>query len=329
MMTWLALGIVLGGLFFSAFFSGTETGLYRINRLRLHLGVQQRDPQALRLAGVLKDEQGALSVTLVGTNVMNYVTTVAVAYLFAERWGLSETDTEVYTVIILTPIVFVFGEMVPKNLFQLHADLLMGRGSRLLLIANGLFRGLGLVWILKRLAGIFNRVAGGGSDDGPAGPKRRMAVMLQEALAGGVLSEDQSDLIDRVCRLSETPVHAVMIPRNRVVGVAAQTKRRELMRIVRRTRHGRLPVFDRNRRHIIGLIKVDELLQAADWETVGERLRPAMTVGPHQTVAAAITGLQREGQGMAIVTDHAGQMLGVITLKDLLREVVGEVVATV
>lgn len=329
-MSWAILGVVLAGLLFSAFFSGAETGLYRVNRLRLHLRAQQRDPKALRLAGVLEDEQGALSVTLIGTNVMNYITTTAVAYLFAEHWGVGKTDTEIYTVVIMTPIVFVFGEVVPKNLFQLHADRLMERVGGVLAVANGLFRGVGIVAALKWLAGVFNRLAAGYAlGDSTAAPKRRMAAMLQEALAGGALAEDQSDLIDRVCRLSETPLLSAMVPRNRVTAIPARSKPRELMRVVRRTGYARLPVYDRDPRHMIALIKVDELLMDDDWETVSERARPTMTLGPHETVATALTRLRREGHRMAIVTDQGGQMLGLVTRKDLVREVVGEVASGV
>ena len=347
-MTWIIVGsVIVTGLFLSAFFSGTETGLYRVNRLRLHLGVKQRDPQALRLASVLDDEQGALSVTLVGTNMANYVTTSAVAFLFAELLSFGEANTELYTVAILTPIVFVFGEVVPKNLFRLHADTLLARGSRLLLVADRLLRITGVVPGLTRLAGAFNRLAGGPPQGGGALlPKRRVAMLLQEALtsrdlqaarsaaraeAHGSMGEDQSDLIDRVCRLSETPLTAVMVPRNRVTVIAADTDRRGLMRIARRTGHACLPVYESDRRHIIGVAKVDELLSAAggpeaEWRTVRDyapAVRSAMTLSPHETVAAAITQLQRAGRSMAIVTDRGGQMLGVVTLKDLLDEVVG------
>jgi len=84
-MTWLlVIVLVIGGLALSAFFSGAETGLYCVNRLRLHLGAQLQDPRAVRLAGTLDDEHGALSVTLVGTNMANYVLTSAAAYLLAE-----------------------------------------------------------------------------------------------------------------------------------------------------------------------------------------------------------------------------------------------------
>jgi len=328
-VTWLIMAIALLGLFLSGFFSGAETGLYRVNRLRLQLGVQQRQPTAMRIARVIDDEQGALSVTLIGTNMANYVTTTAVAFLLASRFGFGQTNAEIYTVLVMTPVVFVFGEVVPKNLFQLHADTLLARGGFLLSLFDRFFRVTGCVWTLKHIASVVGRRVSGPESGGAFGPKRRVASLLQEALAGQTLAEEQSDLIDRGCRLSDTPLHAVMIPKNQVTLIRADTNRRSLLRVARRTGHAGLPVYESNARHIIGLAKVDQLLQANDWETVSEHLHPVLTLSAHETVTTALTELQRSGRGMVIVTDRGGQMLGAVTVKDLLAELVGEVAAGV
>jgi len=319
--------LLASGLALSAFFSGAETGLYRVNRLRLHLGVQRRDPRALRLSKVLRDERGALGVALIGTNLANYLVTAVVAYWFAEMLGVARTKTELYTVALVTPVVFVLGEMVPKNLFRLHADALLARVSAPFAFFNRLFRITGVVWALTRTASGINRLAGLPADaQGAFGAKRRVALLLQEALSTQTLAQDQSDLIDRACRLSETPLHRVMIPRNRVRAVAAEADRLELMRAARATRHARLPVYQSDRRHIVGVINVDRLLETEDWTHVADRAQPATTLRAWDTVAGAIAQLRRVGRGMAVVADGNGQMLGIVTLNGLLQEVVGEVV---
>jgi len=315
---------VLVGLFGSAFFSGAETGLYCVNRLRLHLGVQQRDPRALRLAGVLDDEQGALSVALIGTNVMDYVTTTAVAFLFAELLRLGDADTELYTIVLVTPVVFVFGQVVPKNLFQLHADRLMMRGSTPLALANRLIRATGLVWLMKQVTGAVNRVCGVTTTyRASTAPKRRVAMLLQEALADHAHGEERSDLIDRVCRLSETPVRAIMVPQHRVTVIAEGAHRDELVRVVRETAHARVPVYSGRRSQIIGVVKTDELLRRDDWKTIDEHLYPIMALRPYDTVLAALVRMQAARRELAVVTDQAGHWLGMVTVRDLLEEVVG------
>ncbi len=115
-----------------------------------------------------------------------------------------------------------------------------------------------------------------------------------------------------------------MVPRDRVLTVSAGCDRRSLLSMARKIRHARLPVYDSNRRHIIGVAKIDELLAHDDWSVVSDRLRPISVLSPHQTVAAAVNQLQDTRLPMGVVADRGGRMLGIVTLKDLLEEVVGE-----
>jgi CBS domain containing-hemolysin-like protein len=325
-MSWAIIGVIVAlALFLSGLFSGAETGLYRVNRLRVDLGLQRGDARARWLVPVLDDRQGALAVTLIGTNLMNYVTTVAVAFLFGDVIGMADLDAEIYTVAALTPVVFVFGEVVPKNLFRLYPDMLLLRSSALLALFNRLFRLTGAVWGLKKLVQLIDRLVGAiEPSDAMLAPKWRMAMMLQEAMTSQALGETHSDLVDRVCQLSETPVHRIMVPSNRVVSITAAADRQSLLRVARRVTHARLPVFQRRASYVVGVIKVDDLLRREDWTAVGEAIRPVPTLSPHETVAGAITRLRKEGRGMAIITDHGGRMLGMVTLNDLLQEIVGE-----
>jgi CBS domain containing-hemolysin-like protein len=325
-MMWVLVGgAVLVGLLGAAFFCGCETGLYCVNRLRVQLGVQERDPKLLRLSSLLENEQEALSVTLIGTNLMEYVATTAVAFLFAELLYWSGADTELYTVLLVTPVVFVFCEVVPKNLFQLHADRMMPQGSWLLNLADRVFRATGIVWMLTALTRAATRFFGGATSlRTVTAPKRQMTMLLREALVGQAHGEHQSDLIDRVVRLSETPVRLVMVPQQRVEGIAATADRRELVRFARQTGYSRCPVYGKRRSQIIGVIKVDELLRGDGWRTVGERLGPVTTLRSQETVASAIAHMKQGGQEFGVVSDQTGQMVGVVTLRDLLEEVVGE-----
>jgi len=326
-MTWvLVITALAGGLLFSAFFSGAETGIYCLNRLRLHLAARNGDKRAVGLTRVLADEPGLLSVTLMGTNVMNYVATTACAYMLAELVGLSQMDTEVYTVVCVTPVVFVLGEVVPKSLFRMHADVLMARLSLFLILSDRLFRMTGLVWCFTRLAAAAARLGGGRVEPGTitSVPKRRMAILLQEALAGSPRARDQSALIEYVCRLPETPVHAVMVPYHRVIAVADKADRSELGRLARAKRCARIPVFAADQRRIVGFALIDKLLVDGTWATVGERIEPVVEVDAQDSVADVIAKMQNGRHEMAVVVDGIGHMRGIVTLKDLLSELVGE-----
>ncbi len=219
----------------------------------------------------------------------------------------------------------MFGEVVPKSLFQLHADRLMLRSSALLGVFNSLFRVTGLAWLFSGLgAAIESVVATDGEKGRGMAPKRRVTMLLHDALAGRTMAVDQSELIDRVCRLAETPVHAVMVPKDRVIAIAEQADRRELVRAARRTHHARLPVLGATAHHIIGTVDIDALLQTDDWRSVGDRLDSVTNLSPHDTVSHAIARLRASNVRLAIVVDRGGRMLGIVTIQDLLEEVVGE-----
>ena len=324
-MSWIIVGtIIAGGLVLSALFSGSEIGLYRVNRLRLHLAVQEGDRRAQSVAAFVADEQEALATLLIGNNVVNYITTAAVAYLFTELLRLGEWDAQVYTIVLVTPAVFVFGEVVPKSLFHRGADRLMRRVAWILSASRAVLHYTGAVWFVKRFTGLANKVMGQSITDRRAtAPKRRVAALLQEALAGEAHGEWQADVIDRVVELSETPLRAVMIPRRRVAVLSDEAERAELIRIARETGYARLPVVSPRDLQPVGMVKIDNLLRRDDWRCVGECLEPALTIESTETVIPAITRMRQERREAAVVT-AAGRMVGLVTLRDLLQEIVGE-----
>ncbi|MEK6676856.1 MAG: CNNM domain-containing protein [Planctomycetota bacterium] len=325
MIVWLIVGLIVVGLFLSAFFSGAETGLYCANRLRLQLRAQQREPAALRLAAVLADERGTLAVTLVGVNVADYVLSGSVAYLFDNFLMLSDADAELYTIGILAPVVFVFANVIPKNLFFLHADSLMLRGSWLLSLFDHLFRLTGVIWCLARLAEFLERFTGVRRSRGHAlDPRHRMATLLRESLVGQPVGGDS---VERLLQLSEVPLQTVMVPARLVTAIPATGNREDLERAAQTTVHSRLPVHGAHRRNIIGFVRIDDLLGSDGWRFVRDQLEPAISLTPDETIASAISTLQSSGHEMAIVAEHDGPMLGTVTLRNLLELVVGALAA--
>lgn len=316
---------------FSGFFSGCETGLYCLNRLRLQLHVKKRRPDAMRLDALLQDEQAVLSSTLVGTNLMSYATTTLAATAIAGQLGHTGTAVEVYTTLLVTPVLFVFGEVVPKNLFRLHADTLMRWGSSVLLLFHNVFRFSGVVPALTRITRLAERwLPAQTGKTGVAAPKQRVAAMLRQGLMDLTTETETelSDVADRVVTLSETPLHRVMIPRNQVVTILAQADRHSLVKMARSTSHSRLPVLDRAGGQVVGVIKIDELLKdPTGWSSVQDNARDAFRLSSQTTVASAIAQARKTRHTMIVVVDRRDRMVGIATLKDLLEEIVGELSA--
>ena len=202
----------------SALFSGSETGMYCVNRLKLRLRSDRGRIRAVRLQGLFENEQRALAVILIGTNLANYLTTIMMAMLLGRQMGLSDRQVEFYTTLMVTPLLFVFGEVLPKNLFQLAADRLLYPCSLPLAIAERVFHPI--VWLIERgsawlpVAGTADTGGSRSSRPGVLHHRDHVVALLHEALAvdGPAVhgaAGRRHDFVDRVLRLSETPISAV------------------------------------------------------------------------------------------------------------------------
>jgi CBS domain containing-hemolysin-like protein len=158
---------------------------------------------------------------------------------------------------------------------------------------------------------------------------RRREVVVSTARRAQAIGPEQTELVDRVLQLAEMPVHCVMVPAGRAISIAATARRGELLRVARATPHARLLVYGAHRRQILGVVQVDDLMSSHDWQTVGERIEPAVTLTHDQTVVSAIAALQGTGREMGIVTQRGGGMLGIVTLRGLLQLVVAGVAGDV
>lgn len=312
--------------FLSGVFSGGETGLYCLSQVRLKVQAEQGDRRARRLERLLHHAPSALSMALIGTNLMNYLATAFFALLMTTQLGLGEGQTEIYTTLIVTFIIFVFGEVVPKNLFQSHPDRFMSAVAPILRTANlVLFPAVwAMTWATGRFAGLFGK---SGAVQAGLDPRVQVARLLRDEMIASPHVEVHHEMIERALALADLPVHRVMTPRNRVAAIAASARRERLQSLARTKGHSILPVFGRNPRRIEGIVEVAKLLDDEHWTTIGERMAPATCLDPHESVAAALIHLQRERARMGIVVDRGGYLLGLVTLKDLVEELVGELPA--
>ncbi len=326
-------GLCILCIFISGLFSGSETGLYCVNETRLRLAAFDRNSAALRLQGLLSDRTALLFTTLLGTNLANYLAPICLTVLFlhtidSESPAESEHLAELYTTLILTPIVFIFGEIVPKNLFQRDADRLMSRVSSVLRVTHRLFQWTGIIWVQRHISDFALRRL---HRQAPAGSAlhSRLDVyqMLRESAAIGTLTLTQSSILERIHQLKTIPIGQVLVPLGRVVMLAADAADADVDRILRRTKVSRLPVYRGNRRRVIGVVHVLDLLTTSVHETLHDRVQPPVELMGDISVIDALWTLQQQRRRMAIVVDRAGRCIGIITVKDLVEEIVGELAA--
>jgi putative hemolysin len=312
----------------SAFFSGTETGIYCLNRVRLRVRADQNDRRARQLTALVERPQDLVITTLVGTNVADYLATVCLT-AFLLHVAVSENLAEIYATAILTPLILVFGGVIPKDWFQRESDRLMYPLALPLMWCRRVVRWTGLLPVLGRLTRVLIRwidpLRAEAEED--LLPRTRIRRLLSEGAVSGGLSPFQRDTLERVMNISQVRLTKVMVPRQRAAIVPIDIARADLLRIARIAHFSRLPVYRDDPRKIVGIVNVYHVLTDEQEKPVAAYVQEATCLHASETVPAALLKMQRARQVMAIVVDGAGNCLGLFTIKDLVEEIVGELEA--
>jgi putative hemolysin len=314
-----AISIAAGGVVASALCSGLETGLYVVNRVRLAVRAGRGERRAARLERELERPDRLLATLLIANNAANYAGSLGVAAvietLVAPIWAIVVLNT-----LVVVPILFVLGETVPKDLFRTRADQWTPRFATALTAARTTFTVVGLVPLFAAISNLVRRMVGERTRDAGS-PRARVTRFIRESHASGSLSEAQLDLADRAMAMRRRTVSGEMTPWRQVATVNVEDTRVDGRSLARRTVRSRLPVVDRGR--VIGLVEVqDLLLNGGDLAAATETTVPRFA--PTTPAFAALESLRRERRPVGIVEDTAGRPLGLVTLKDLIEPLLGD-----
>jgi len=324
--------VALAGVAIAALSNGVETGLYRLNRIRLRLRADSGDRRATTLQTLLADLRGMIIVCLIGTNAGAFMATaMATALVASAGWVEGSTGIEILATVIVTPILFVFADVAPKCIFTAEADHWMYPLARPLAGAYRLLRGIGLVPALNGLSNLILRVARKKEAEGaePFHPRQRLRAILGEGAAEGVISGYQHELVDKVLALREQLVRGVMIPMGRVAAVPVDITRERFIEELRKHSYSRVPVWEGRKENVVGIVHIIDVLaeKNGSLDLAATMSREFVSVPPDMTVTQAIARLRKARAAMAIVRDEKDRAVGVITVKDLVEEIVGELAA--
>ena len=307
-------------LFVSGIFSGMETGVYTLNRVRLTVRAGGGDRSAVRLRRELGHQDRTLSTLLIGTNAASYLASYALARLL-HGMALSDWTLIAVEVVVFTPLLFVFAETLPKDLFRTHADNWMYPLSRLLVAAKWTFRLCGLLPIVQYAASLVARLVGASSSDAVSA-RQRMSHLIKEGFGTGVLSESQTTLVDLALAMRDRTIENEMIPWNRVATVHRLAERPQRETLIRRRNFTRMPVVDDLGRVVGILSSLDALLEPE--QSTSELMIEVLTFDGRTPVREALKTLRKARRKMAVVVSADGRPRGLVTLKDLVEPITGE-----
>ncbi|QDU06933.1 CNNM domain-containing protein [Gimesia aquarii] len=248
-MNWLplfgAVALFLIGLRLSALFSGSETGFYRVSFLRLNIDANHGDPIAKRLCWFAQNPSYFVATTLIGNNLANDLTTIAISLGIAELYQQSGGAAEIITTILLTPVIFIFGELVPKNLYFRAPSMLLKRYSRWF---DFFYRAFWMIsYPLVAISQFLERFSP--DRNKPAQlvlGRKRLAKVLEEGHLEGLLSNSQKELTRGMFYTAAQSVRKVMIPQSRIKGVTRTTDADQVIQVARMNQLAFIPVRARD-----------------------------------------------------------------------------------
>ena len=324
-MDWLTeILLIVIFLILKGFFSGSEIAMVNSDKLKLKHQAKMGNRGAKLVLKLFKTPDVILGTTLVGTNVATVIISTLGALIFIDLFGASG---DLISVIVMTPILLILGEVVPKSVFQQKADTLVSSLIYALRFFSYLF--YPLIFVFSRVARFGTRIAGGG--DTP----QNMFITREEIRSLLDISESASDpstidrkRIRRIIRFADTTVGEAMIPLADVVGFNETRDMREAIRIVLKHGYNRLPVYQRNITNVKGILTLstwDLMNPDLPNRAISDYVSETLYLSPKQTIDRALPQLQARDDHMAVVVDEFGSAVGILTMEDVFEEVVGEI----
>ena len=308
------------------FFAGSESALYRISRTKLRIQSQTPNRTNSMVIDLLDDSRRFIFSLLIGTNLATYFATSFATYIFIESTH-EDASAEYIATLVMTPIIFVFGEVIPKNLYIQHADRMLQR----LAVPLWLFhKACILSWITPSLDYISSKIAGLMANksivtESPV-IRPRISQILQETRDEGHITVIQDDLVKKIVRLPELPVTTVMTPIHKSEMIEFNCEYIELRAKLASSKVNNLIVFDKTPERILGYVNIYQaLMQKQEIGNFKKSMRELPVITAATPILEAIKLLHLKSYKIALVTRKVGsQPIGIVTVKDLLQEITGE-----
>ena len=312
--------LLLAALMLSAMFAGIETGIYTLNRIRLALESGRARKAALRLLDEIRFPNRLLATLLIGNACAHDLGSIAIAHML-EGLGFSPLMGIALNTCLLLPLIFIFGETLPKELFRVHTDQWSYRCVGFLRFFRILFTAIGFVPLITWLGSLIVRRAGlGGSVTLDA--RQRFQELFHESST--TIGERQVAMAVRVMQLSELSLSDVMTPWKDADILGEQFSPDEINRLLTRSNHSTYPLVDRQNR-CVGVVSAMDLLVAPEMQP-RELVRAAIELPVGTRVSEALRILRERG-GTLVVARDGEKEAGVCSLRDMLEPVVGSFLA--
>ncbi len=321
-MSILLLGILI---FLSAFFSASEAALIALNKVRLRHLVENKRRGARRIYGLVSRMDKLIATILIGNNLVNTAIAAIGTMIFARFFG--EGTGIVVATLIITVVIVIFGELTPKIIATNHPEGVAFFVRHAISFFIFIFRPI--AYVLTVISNGFIRIAGGNPHyRSPLVTEEEIKMMIRIGKEEGFYGDNERRMLERIFHFDEIEVRDVMTPLERVVAVPSDISQDDLEEVLLEKGHNRIPVYEGTRENVVGILYVRDLLylfKNGSLIHLRDLLSAPYFIAPNQKVTELLKEFQRCKIQIAIVRDTAQKTVGLVTLEDLLEEIVGEI----
>ena len=306
----------------AAFFAVAETAYASCPKSRVKAAAERGDARAKTALLILDDFDKAISTLLICTNIVHIATASIVTVAVTKLWGLSAVSI---STIVTTIVVFFAGEMLPKSIAKKYSEPLALATGPVLRFLMKVFTPLSalLTWIGQSAAKLT-------PDETPVSfTEDELYDIIEDMTEEGSLDEQQGELISSALQFGEVTVESVLTPRVDLVAVDISSSLESILAVIKTTNHSRLPVYEGSIDNIIGVLQIRKFIKA--YLRLGNNLdlRPLMDevffIHQSTNIDELLPVMSKRKLNMAVVTDNYGGTLGIVTVEDILEELVGEI----
>lgn len=306
----------------SAFFSSAETSMTTVNKIRIQALADQGDKRALTLLNVIEDSGKLLSTILIGNNIVNISASSLATTLTMRLFGSAAVSISTG---IITLLVLIFGEITPKTLATVHAEKMALSYAKIIHIL--MFILTPVIFIVNKLAqGVLTLMRIDASAKGNTITEHELRTLVNVGHEEGVIESEERQMIYNVFDFGDSQAEDVMIPRIDVTFADVNSSYEDLVALFRNEKHTRFPVFEDTTDNIIGIVNVKDLLLTGKEDfSVRKILREAYFTYEYKKTSELLMEMKENSVTFAVVLDEYGATSGIVTLEDLIEEIVGDI----
>ncbi len=307
----------------SAFFSSSETALTTVNKIRVRNLAEAGDERAITLSKVIEQQGKMLSAILIGNNIVNLSASSLLTTLTIKLFGNTAVGLATG---VLTLLILVFGEITPKTLATISAESIALRSAGII---------YALMCVLTPVIVVVNKLSMGVLLLMKVDPNKKQEMITEDELRTivevsheeGVIETKEKKMINNVFDFGDSVAKDVMVPRIDMVFVDVHATYDELLEIFRKEKYTRIPVYEETTDNVIGIINVKDLLLIENHKefSIRDYLRQPLYTYEYKKTSELMVEMQKTFNNLVIVLDEYGATAGLVTLEDMLEEIVGEI----